>query len=157
MTDRVNRQWRLAARPEGLIKESDFEWAEEPVGEIGDGQVLVRTIYLSLDPANRGWVRKGPSYVEPVEVGEVMRGLTVGVVEASRDDRFAESQQQAMDCVEREFDFQVGMPPRVVTLKQAAVDQQGRAVGKLQLMARPGDAFMTSVVNQFHSGCSKSP
>ena len=90
MTDRINRQWRLAARPEGLIKESDFEWVEEPVGGLEEGQVLVRTIYLSLDPANRGWVRKGPSYVEPVEVGEVMRGLTVGVVEASRDDRFSE-------------------------------------------------------------------
>jgi hypothetical protein len=90
MTDRINRQWRLAARPEGMIKESDFEWLEEPVGDVGEGQVLVRNIYLSLDPANRGWVRKGPSYVEPVEVGDVMRGLTVGVVEASRNDRFAE-------------------------------------------------------------------
>jgi NADPH-dependent curcumin reductase CurA len=90
MADRINRQWRLAARPEGLIKESDFEWVEEPVGELEEGQVLVRNIYLSLDPANRGWVRKGASYVEPVEVGEVMRGFAVGVVEASRNDRFAE-------------------------------------------------------------------
>jgi NADPH-dependent curcumin reductase CurA len=90
MSDRVNRQWRLAARPEGLVEESDFEWVEEPVGEVEDGKVLVRNIYLSLDPANRGWVRKGPSYVEPVEIGEVMRGLTLGVVEASRNDRFAE-------------------------------------------------------------------
>jgi NADPH-dependent curcumin reductase CurA len=90
MTERINRQWRLAARPEGLIKESDFEWVEELVGDLGEGQVLVRNIYLSLDPANRGWVRKGPSYVEPVEVGAVMRGLTVGIVEASRNDRFAE-------------------------------------------------------------------
>ena len=90
MTDRINRQWRLAARPEGLIKETDFEWVEEPVGNLEEGQVLVRTIHLSLDPANRGWVRKGPSYVEPVAVGEVMRGLAVGVVEASRDDRYAE-------------------------------------------------------------------
>lgn len=90
MTERINRQWRLAARPEGLIKESDFEWVEEPVGDLGEGQVLVRNIYLSLDPANRGWMKKGPSYVEPVEIGEVMRGLTVGVVEASRNDRFAE-------------------------------------------------------------------
>ena len=90
MPDRINRQWRLVARPKGLIEESDFEWVEEPVGELEEGHVLVRNIYLSLDPANRGWVRKGPSYVEPVEVGEVMRGFAVGVVEASRDDRFAE-------------------------------------------------------------------
>lgn len=88
MTEPVNRQWRLASRPEGLIQPSDFQWSEEPVPDIGDGEVLVRTIYLSLDPANRGWVRKGPSYVEPVEIGDVMRGLTIGVVEASRNARF---------------------------------------------------------------------
>jgi NADPH-dependent curcumin reductase CurA len=68
-----------------LIKESDFEWVEERVRPLDDGEVLVRNIYLSLDPANRGWVRAGPSYVEPVAVGEVMRGLTVGVVESSRN------------------------------------------------------------------------
>ena len=83
MTDLINRQWRLAARPEGLIKESDFEWVEEPVGELEEGQVLVRNIYLSLDPANRGWVRESASYVEPVQIGDVMRGLTIGVVEDS--------------------------------------------------------------------------
>ena len=90
MTERINRQWRLAARPEGLIKDSDFQWVEEPLRSIEDGEVLVRSIYLSLDPANRGWVREGPSYVEPVEIGDVMRGITVGVVEASRNDRFSE-------------------------------------------------------------------
>jgi NADPH-dependent curcumin reductase CurA len=90
MRERSNRQWRLAARPQGLIKDTDFEWREEPVRPLEEGEVLVRTIYLSLDPANRGWIREGPSYVEPVEIGEVMRGLTVGVVEASRNDRFTE-------------------------------------------------------------------
>ena len=82
MSDRINRQWRLASRPEGLIKDSDFQWVEEPVGALADGEVLVRNIYLSLDPANRGWVREGPSYVEPVGVGDVMRGLTIGGVGA---------------------------------------------------------------------------
>jgi len=90
MNHRINRQWRLASRPEGLIKETDFQWLEEPVRALEDGEVLVRNIYLSLDPANRGWVRKGPSYVEPVEVDDVMRGLTLGVVEATRNERFAE-------------------------------------------------------------------
>ena len=90
MTDRINRQWRLAARPQGLIKETDFQWLEEPLRSIEDGEVLVRNIYLSLDPANRGWVREGASYVEPVEIGDVMRGLTIGVVEMSRNHRFSE-------------------------------------------------------------------
>jgi NADPH-dependent curcumin reductase CurA len=89
MSQRINRQWRLAARPEGLIKTSDFNWVEEPVRELSGGEILVRNIYLSLDPANRGWVREGPSYVEPVGLGDVMRGLTIGVVEESRNDRFS--------------------------------------------------------------------
>jgi hypothetical protein len=85
----MNRQWRLAKRPEGLISDADFEWVEEPVGELEEGQVLVRNIYLSLDPANRGWISGGPSYVEPVAIGDVMRGITLGVVEASKNDGFA--------------------------------------------------------------------
>jgi hypothetical protein len=90
MSQYINRQWRLAARPEGLIKEADFEWREEAVRALRNGEVLVRNIYLSLDPANRGWVSGGPSYVEPVAIGEVMRGLTLGIVESSRRDGFAE-------------------------------------------------------------------
>ena len=89
MSNLTNRQWRLAARPQGLIKETDFEWVEEPVRILEDGEVLVRNIYLSLDPANRGWVRERASYVEPVQIGDVMRGLTIGVVEESRNQRFS--------------------------------------------------------------------
>jgi NADPH-dependent curcumin reductase CurA len=50
---RINRQWLLAAHPEGLIKDSDFRLTEEPVRELRDGEVLVRNRYLSLDPTNR--------------------------------------------------------------------------------------------------------
>ena len=74
MTQRINRQWRLASRPVGLIQESDFQWHEEPVRDLAEGEVLVRTVYLSLDPANRGCISGGPSYVEPVAIGEVARG-----------------------------------------------------------------------------------
>lgn len=88
MGAKVNRQWRLAARPIGLIKESDFEWCEEPAPTLGDDEILVRNIYLSLDPANRGWVREAKSYVPPVAIGEVMRGITIGVVEQSHHTDF---------------------------------------------------------------------
>ncbi|HEY7179918.1 MAG TPA: NADP-dependent oxidoreductase [Blastocatellia bacterium] len=88
MTQRINHQWRLAARPVGLIKETDFQWTEEPVPELQDGQVLVRNLYLSLDPANRGWVREEGSYMEPIPLGSVMLGITVGVVEESRNANF---------------------------------------------------------------------
>ena len=88
MTTQTNRQWRLRARPEGLIKESDFEFHEEPVPVLAEGQLVVRNIYLSLDPANRGWVTDLPSYVPPVPLGEVMRGIAIGVVEDSRHPGF---------------------------------------------------------------------
>jgi NADPH-dependent curcumin reductase len=88
MEAKVNRQWRLAARPVGLIKESDFEWRKEPIPTISKGNILVRNIYLSLDPANRGWLRDVKSYIPAVAIGEVMRGISIGVVEQSRHPDF---------------------------------------------------------------------
>jgi NADPH-dependent curcumin reductase CurA len=82
-TPRINRQWRLAARPAGLFKESDFTWIEAPVPEPGDGQVLVRNLYLSLDPTLRGWASHD-TYLPAVTLGDVMRGGTIGVIEQSR-------------------------------------------------------------------------
>ncbi len=84
-----NLQILLKARPEGLPKSSDFETVERPARPPGDGEVLVRQIYLSLDPAMRGWMNDRKSYVPPVGLGEVMRGLGAGEVVESRDDRFA--------------------------------------------------------------------
>jgi NADPH-dependent curcumin reductase CurA len=83
----VNRQVRLAARPVGWPKPSDWNFTEEPVGEPGDGEVLVRVRFLSLDPAMRGWMNEGRSYIKPVEIGEVMRAGGIGVVVASADAR----------------------------------------------------------------------
>jgi len=88
MAQRTNHQWRLAARPVGMIKEADYQWAEEPVPELQDGQVLIRNLYLSLDPANRAWVREEGSYMAPIPLGSVMPGIAVGVVEESRNPNF---------------------------------------------------------------------
>jgi NADPH-dependent curcumin reductase CurA len=85
----ANRQFRLAARPEGAISASDFTLATEPAAEPGEGEVLVKVTYLSLDPAMRGWMRDAPSYIPPVELGAVMRAGGVGVVLESRDPKFA--------------------------------------------------------------------
>jgi NADPH-dependent curcumin reductase CurA len=85
---KINRQWRLVSRPVGLIKDSDFEWREESVSQLQEGEVLVRNIYLSLDPANRGWMREQESYIPPVPLGEVMRGIALGVVEDSKSPNF---------------------------------------------------------------------
>jgi NADPH-dependent curcumin reductase CurA len=80
----VNRQIVLAARPEGLPKETDFRLVESPTPVPGDGQFLVRIDYLSVDPYMRGRISDIPSYAEPVPVGELMVGGTVGTVVESR-------------------------------------------------------------------------
>jgi NADPH-dependent curcumin reductase CurA len=84
MNTPVNHQFRLARRPVGMVERSDFEYTEAPVGEPGDGEVLVKVLYLSLDPAMRGWMKEGKSYVPPVGLGEVMRAGAVGRVIASQ-------------------------------------------------------------------------
>jgi NADPH-dependent curcumin reductase len=90
--DLVNRQLRLAARPVGLPKPSDWEFTEQPVAEPADGEVLVKVLYLSLDPAMRGWMNEGRSYIAPVVLGDVMRALGVGVVIASKHPDFADGE-----------------------------------------------------------------
>lgn len=86
---RINRQLRLAARPVGQPRPTDWEQVEEAVGEPGDGELLVQVLYLSIDPAMRGWMNAAKSYIRPVEIGEVMRAGAVGRVIASRHPGFA--------------------------------------------------------------------
>lgn len=85
---KMNRQWVLRQRPKGLIQDGDLELVESPIPELKASEVLVRTVYLSLDPTNRTWMNDSEGYLPPVGLGEVMRGLTLGVVEDSRSDRF---------------------------------------------------------------------
>ena len=81
----VNRQWRLKKRPVGDVAPGDLELVSGPVPVPGPGQALVRNIYLSLDPTNRIWMSDMDQYMPPVEIGDVMRGGTIGVVEASNN------------------------------------------------------------------------
>ena len=85
----MSRQVRLAARPLGRVKDSDFDIVDVPVPEPGDGQFVVEVTHISLDPAMRGWMNAGRSYVPPIAIGEVIRALALGRVIASRNDRFA--------------------------------------------------------------------
>ena len=85
----VNQQYRLAARPVGTPKDSDWQFTEEAVRELQDGEILVQTLFISLDPAMRGWMNEGKSYIRPVGIGEVMRAGGVGKVLASKSPRFA--------------------------------------------------------------------
>jgi NADPH-dependent curcumin reductase len=85
----TNHKFLLAARPVGMPKRSDWNFVEEPVREPEEGQLLVQVLYISLDPAMRGWINEVRSYVPPVGIGEVMRALAVGVVTASHNPAFA--------------------------------------------------------------------
>jgi NADPH-dependent curcumin reductase CurA len=85
----VNHQIRLAARPVGLPKATDWSHTTEPVAEPAEGGVTLKTLALSLDPAMRGWMNEGKSYIPPVGIGEVMRAGGVGKVIASKNDKFA--------------------------------------------------------------------
>ena len=84
----VNRQWLLAARPPGDFDESAFKLNEAPVPAPKDGEVLVRNIWLSLDPYMRGRMRDVKSYVPPVQLGAVMEGGTVGEVIETKNPAF---------------------------------------------------------------------
>ncbi|MEJ8811454.1 NADP-dependent oxidoreductase [Variovorax ureilyticus] len=84
-----NRQIRLAKRPQGAATRDDWQFTTEPVADPAEGGVLVKTLSLSLDPAMRGWMNEGKSYIAPVEIGAVMRAGGVGRVVASRNPAFA--------------------------------------------------------------------
>jgi NADPH-dependent curcumin reductase CurA len=101
MPTTVNHQIRLAARPVGLPTRDNWQFTEEPIGEPADGGVLVRVLYLSLDPAMRGWMNDAKSYIPPVGIGEVMRAGGVGRVVASKNPAF-----KVGDTVSGGFDVQ---------------------------------------------------
>jgi NADPH-dependent curcumin reductase len=87
--DLANHQFRLAARPQGMVGREHFDYVEEPVSELKEGEVLVKVLFISLDPAMRGWMSEGRSYIPPVEIGEVMRAGTVGQVVESESQKLA--------------------------------------------------------------------
>jgi NADPH-dependent curcumin reductase CurA len=88
----TNRRFLLKSRPTGEPSEDNFEMVESPIPEPGSGELLARTIYLSLDPYMRGRMSGRKSYAEPAEVGKVMVGATVSQVVASKNPKFAEGE-----------------------------------------------------------------
>jgi len=86
---KLNHKFELAARPVGMPKRTDWAYKEEPVREPGESELLIKILYISLDPAMRGWMNAGKSYIAPVEIGEVMRAGGLGCVTASKNPKFA--------------------------------------------------------------------
>ncbi len=89
MSTNVNRRWLLASRPTGLVDKSNFQWVEEPVPTIADGQILVKVLYLSCDPTQRGWIARD-TYMPAVKLGEVVRSGGLGRVVATKSADYAE-------------------------------------------------------------------
>ena len=88
----MNKQLILAKRPVGEADASTWTLQTQQIPEIGEGEILVKQHYISLDPAMRGWMNAGRSYIEPVEIGSVMRAGSVGEVVASKNPKFKEGQ-----------------------------------------------------------------
>ncbi len=124
----VNRQWTLTSRPQGLPKRSDFTFAELDVPQPQDGQIVVRTHYISLDPAMRGWMNDARSYIPPIKLGEVMRAGAVGEVVASKNPAFREG-----DAVVGTFGMQ----------DYAASD--GNGVNKVDASAAPLPLYLSAL------------
>jgi len=85
-----NKQFLLKSRPVGKPSRDNWDYVENEIPELSDKQVLIKVAYISLDPAMRGWMNDGKSYIEPVQLGAVMRAGTVGQVIKSTDPSFAE-------------------------------------------------------------------
>ncbi len=84
-----SRQYVLAKRPFGMPDESTWDYVTRPLSDLQDGQIKVKVLYISLDPAMRGWMNEGKSYIEPVGIGQVMRAGAVGEVLESSDANFS--------------------------------------------------------------------
>lgn len=84
----MNKQLKLAKRPVGMPDADTWTIETNPVPEISEGQILVQTHYVSLDPAMRGWMNEQKSYIPPVQIGEVMRAGSIGEVVESKNSKF---------------------------------------------------------------------
>jgi len=84
----ANRVWRLRSRPIGAIADTDLEMCQEAIPSIGEGQLLVKNLFISIDPTHRIWMSDKAQYMAPVDLNDVMRAATVGVVEASNDSAY---------------------------------------------------------------------
>jgi NADPH-dependent curcumin reductase len=89
MTTLTNRNFKLATRPVGQVERANFTFSTDAVRDPAEGEILVKNLYISLDPAMRGWMNEGKSYVPPVGIGEVMRAGAVGTVIATKNEKFA--------------------------------------------------------------------
>ncbi len=137
----MNRQIVLRARPQGEPKESDFQLVETPIPQPGPGQMLLRTLYLSLDPYMRGRMNEGRSYAPPVQIGRVMVGATVCQVQESNLEFFHPGEMVAAYSGWQEYAVSDGKG--VVKLDPAAAPVSAA----LGVLGMPGMTAWTGLMN----------
>ena len=89
MTELTNRQYFLASRPDGLPTTENVQCRDVPLADPGPGEVTIRNLYMSLDPAQRGWMSDAPNYIEPIALGDAVRSSVLGRVVKSNSPDFA--------------------------------------------------------------------
>ena len=88
MTEAINKRWVLNKRPVGMPEDECWKLVELPVPKVEEGNILIKTLYLSIDPYMRGRMNDTKSYADPIKLGEIMTGESVGVVIESKSDNF---------------------------------------------------------------------
>ncbi len=88
MSDDINRAWTMASRPKGEPKQENFALEQSPIPSPKHGELLIRTLFMSLDPYMRGRMRPGPSYATPLQPGDVMTGEVIARVEQSKSSNY---------------------------------------------------------------------
>src|SRR5262249_49771090 len=116
-----NHQIRLLRRPEGLVGRDDFEYVDGEMPVPNDGEVLVRTEYLGLDATVRTWLSKAEGYIQPVEIGEVVRCSGIGRIMETRADGFPVDALVATLTGWQEY-ATVGVDPMLTTLLPGDAD-----------------------------------
>ncbi len=124
-----NRHVRLAARPVGTPKPGDWNIMEEEVAQPKDGELLVKVTHISLDPAMRGWMNEGKSYIKPVGIGEVMRAGAAGRVIASKHPAFKEGDTVAGNFGVQQYAISDGKGVRKVDTSFAPIERYLGALG----------------------------
>ncbi len=108
MTEKINKKWVLNKRPEGMPEDDCWKLEEVPVPEIEEGNILIKTLYLSIDPYMRGRMNDAKSYADPIKIGEVMTGESVGIViESKPDSRFSYYCISRRICSSKSYDSRI--------------------------------------------------
>src|SRR6476659_2484173 len=149
-----NRAIHLAARPVGMPKPGDWKIVEAAVADPQDGEMLVRVSHISLDPAMRGWMNEGKSYIAPVGIGDVMRAGGAGRVVASKHPKFREGDEVAGSFGVQQYAVSDGKGVRKVDTSFAPLPRYLGALGMPGMTAyfglldigkpKPGDTVVVS-------------